>query len=297
VAGVANVTDCLFLHNTAYWQGGGISNWSYVSVKNCAFIGNSAGVVGGAVCQDSTGATALSNCLFTGNTAGGGGAVLNSWGFVSAINCTFAGNSAEFIGGMYAGSGAHIRNCIFWGNSDDDGMGQFSQLNYSWDAILSGGYNLIQGLEYNWSTYVGLDPLFVDPLGPDGIVGTEDDDLRLSPDSPAIGTGDPAYLPDPEDTDLDGYPRIQGCLVDMGAYEAHTEELPGDYDANGRVDLADLAGFQLCMGVQTAKPDWLETCLCLFDADESGDIDLYDFITFQDTFNSSVVRSGNGVSR
>ncbi|MHC4698463.1 MAG: hypothetical protein ACYTFA_17155 [Planctomycetota bacterium] len=34
------------------------------------------------------------------------------------------------------------------------------------------------------------------------------------------------------------------------------------------------------MGASTVRPDWLDTCLCLFDVDESGDIDLYDFADF-----------------
>ncbi|MHC4695234.1 MAG: choice-of-anchor Q domain-containing protein [Planctomycetota bacterium] len=112
------------------------------------------------------------------------------------------------------------------------------------------------------------------------MTGTEDDNFRLSPSSPAIGAGDPAYVPDPVDTDLDGNPRLEGCRVDMGAYEAVMEQLPGDFDANRRIDLADLAAFQLCMGASIVRPDWLDTCLCLFDADQSGDVDLYDFAAF-----------------
>ncbi|UCE61099.1 MAG: hypothetical protein JSU63_04980 [Phycisphaerales bacterium] len=29
--------------------------------------------------------------------------------------------------------------------------------------------------------------------------------------------------------------------------------------------------------------DWRETCLCLFDCDESGDVDLADFVEFEPT--------------
>ena len=71
------------------------------------------------------------------------------------------------------------------------------------------------------------------PLGPDGIAGTLDDDLRLMSNSPAIDGGDNELLPDDTlDVDRDGDTaektpldledavRIQGGTVDMGAYEA-----------------------------------------------------------------------------
>ncbi len=76
------------------------------------------------------------------------------------------------------------------------------------------------------------DPLFVQPNGDDGIVGTEDDNLRLRRGSPAIDAADNAA---PGLTgifmDLDGNPRFVNDpttpdggngispIVDMGAYE------------------------------------------------------------------------------
>ena len=74
--------------------------------------------------------------------------------------------------------------------------------------------------------------MFINPNGPDGKPGTEDDDLRLKPGSPCIDKGDANALPaDSEDLDSDGdttepipldlagKPRISGAGVDMGAYE------------------------------------------------------------------------------
>ena len=49
---------------------------------------------------------------------------------------------------------------------------------------------------------VGGDPLFVDPIGPDTLPGTEDDDLRLQSGSPCIDAADNTAVP-PDDTDLD----------------------------------------------------------------------------------------------
>jgi hypothetical protein len=52
-----------------------------------------------------------------------------------------------------------------------------------------------------------------------------DGDYRLLPTSPCIDAGDPNYIPEPNETDLDGNPRmIDGdedgtAVIDMGAYE------------------------------------------------------------------------------
>ncbi len=44
-------------------------------------------------------------------------------------------------------------------------------------------------------------------------------DYHLWPDSPCIDAGDPNYVAGPNETDLDGNPRVIGGRIDMGAYE------------------------------------------------------------------------------
>ena len=44
-------------------------------------------------------------------------------------------------------------------------------------------------------------------------------DYHLLPDSPCIDSGDPNYIAEPNETDLDGKPRVVGVRIDMGAYE------------------------------------------------------------------------------
>ncbi len=120
---------------------------------------------------------------------------------------------------------------LFWNNTDVTGATESAQISGGFPNISN---STIQGL----STFTGVgnisqNPQFVDPLGPDGVAGTLDDDLRLMPNSPAIDAGDNALLPDDlldvdgdGDTtetsplDLDGTPRIKNGTVDMGAYEA-----------------------------------------------------------------------------
>jgi len=105
------------------------------------------------------------------------------------------------------------------------------------------------------------DPLFVDADGPDDVVGTEDDDLRLTAGSPVIDAGDTTALPLDEfdcdgdgntverlACDLDGNPRILddpatadtgipgSSVVDMGAYE-----FSADCNSNAIPDECDIA--------------------------------------------------------
>ncbi len=304
------VIDGTFAGNSAGQAGGGMfSALGNMMLIRCTFSGNTAELGGGM--HNSGGIQTVANCTFSGNTAESGGGMYNLGGVQTVANCTFSGNTADDDGGgMYnRGTNATLTTCTFSGNSARNGRGiacdSYNQRHPStlesnncvfwnggdeiWNndgSAITTTYTCIQdedsddGAVFIGQGNIADDPLFVDALGPDGVVGTEDDDLRLSPDSPAIGAGDPAYAPDPEETDLAGNPRLQGCRVDLGAYEAPMEQLPSDFDGNGGVDLRDLAGFQLCMGVSIVRPDWLDTCLCLFDADESADIDLSDFAAF-----------------
>jgi hypothetical protein len=78
----------------------------------------------------------------------------------------------------------------------------------------------------------------IDPAGPDGIYGTEDDNPRLADNSPARDTGNNSLLPLDEfdldndgntsemlPIDLDGLRRIVNGIVDRGAFE--WQRLPG----------------------------------------------------------------------
>ena len=247
------LTDCIFIGNSAN-QGGGMSN-SYLSnstLINCIFIGNSATgdtFGGGGIFVYDTGQT-LINCLFLGNSASyGGGMDFSDNHEINLINCVFSGNSADYGGGMhswYFCEGVNLYNCSFsknsanyfggaiccdeeygttqemdlincilWGNNDSSSLGEFSQI-YPSVYDLSVSYCDIQG---GWpgEENIDADPLFVDPDGPDGIAGTQDDDLRLSANSPCIDAGDNSAVT--VTTDLAGNQRIANNFVDMGAYE------------------------------------------------------------------------------
>jgi predicted outer membrane repeat protein len=190
------ITNCSFTGNLAF-EGGAMSNaGSHPVITNCTFSDNSAEWGGGAM-YIYYGSTTVSNCTFTGNSAQYGGAMYSLYGSTIVSNCTFTGNSAQYGGAIYGGSSnSVIKNCILWGNTPDQ--------------IASGSPVIYSNVQGGWDGVGNIDedPHFV-----------FDADLHLAPDSPCIEAGDPNYIPGPNETDLDGNPRITGAHIDMGAYE------------------------------------------------------------------------------
>lgn len=93
-------------------------------------------------------------------------------------------------------------------------------LYFSTDGVENGDFSwngvAFTGLE-SWRAATGHDQLSVvgDPLLAEPLSG----DFHLTALSPAIDAGNPAYLPDPVERDLDGEPRKAGNAVDLGADE------------------------------------------------------------------------------
>ena len=63
----------------------------------------------------------------------------------------------------------------------------------------------------------------------------------------------------------------------MAILPCHLLQSQGDFDVNRRIDLIDFGFFQLCFDNAPAYPDWLDTCLCAFDLDDNGIVDLDDY--------------------
>jgi predicted outer membrane repeat protein len=206
------------------------------------------------------------NTLLVNNHArGSGGAIYNDDGDVYLRNCTIVNNSSDGSGGGvadfdYPDNVLKIVNSILWGNTSIGGSTFYKQLalgvppedvNYSciqdWDS------------EYAGTGMTGQAPRFIDPVGDDGLTGTDDDDWRLRIDSPCIDAGDNQAVPADwldldDDGDLQeklpldaaGFTRLfdeplvpdtgSGTppLVDMGAYEAFSDcnanEIPDKHE-------------------------------------------------------------------
>ncbi|MCH8194154.1 MAG: right-handed parallel beta-helix repeat-containing protein, partial [Planctomycetes bacterium] len=222
-----------------YWQaGGGLANVQSIGamILNCTFTDNQAPYGGGLYNFNSASPTVI-NCLFTRNRAifsqwGGVGGGLQSWASSpTVINCTFSENSAVSEGGGLGSSGGSqtsISNSIFWDNRLGTSTGGSAQIG----GNITLAYSCVQGGWSDGEGNIDMDPLFQDANGPDGLVGTLDDDFRIGSQSPCRDGGDDGALPrDTADLDgdgdtseripldLDGKRRSYGNWVDMGAYE------------------------------------------------------------------------------
>jgi hypothetical protein len=204
-------TDCVFTDNDG-GEGPGAVGASHEESAfiNCFFSGNFARFVGGGIVDGSARST-LINCVLSRNEAVISGGVKIASMDAELVNCTVAGNVG---GGVGADSQLTATHCIVWGNDPWQFEHPASSVTYS---DVEGGYAGIGNID--------ADPLFVQP-------GT--DNVRLSIGSPCANAGSNAAVPPGITTDIDGNPRIQGGVVDMGAYEGESE---AEEAADGTSDL------------------------------------------------------------
>jgi PKD domain len=189
------VTNCVLVGNSAGGFGGGV----YGGVLNrCQLINNSTATGLGSYGGGAFGST-LNSCLLRGNISDiGGGAALSGLN-----NCTLAGNATSEVNPAFNyGGGADesvLNNCIVYGNAASSGNNyNNSTLNYCCTTPLPGS---------GTGNFTNA-PLFVDLAG---------GDFHLQSSSLCINAGNNSYVT--TTNDLDGNPRIQGLVVDMGAYE------------------------------------------------------------------------------
>ncbi len=243
------VTNCIFKGNLALdspsvsggWGGGILNYLCSPTFINCTFSSNSA-KYGGGIYNWCSSTLTVKNCTFTGNSAGlDGGGLHNYYDSISTVtNCTFTGNSTGFDGGgLYNdfNSTSTVTNCILWDNTAGDlgpevALGSLYGQNtvyISYCDIQSGKTAVYDPCEMLvWEAgNIDVDPCFVDSgyWDPNGTPEDANDDFwvkgdyQLLQDSYCIDAGDPNYIAEPNETDLDGNPRVMGGRIDMGAYE------------------------------------------------------------------------------
>jgi len=225
--------SCTLTSNSAYYSGAGMYNThSNPVVTNCTFSRNSRGAI-----FNSHSSPTVSNCTFIWNSwsalyAYGGNPTVRNCRFsghktaiffdccnesLAVTNCTLTGNERAI--GLDCDAIATLSNCIIWGNN---------LIVSNYDGYLIIKYSCVQG---SWPGEGNIedDPLFVEPGHWEDPCNTPnytwddvwiDGDYHLLEDSPCIDAGDPDYIPEPNETDLDGKPRVIGGRIDMGAYES-----------------------------------------------------------------------------
>ena len=235
------LTNCKFYYNASY-EGGAIENFgSSPTINSCFFIENTA-VFGGGVSNypyfkwpsikdpsfyKCVASPTITNSIFSNNTAYSGGGLYNLDAYFwrsphmepKVVNCTFIDNTAVFGNSVYDDRCySEFTNCVIWGTSTD-------QLydSYSYPDITCCDIHGYSGAGSNGN--IDQDPIFIPTVdnalaGLDNTLGTSDDHLALSYDSPCIDagddvTGEPHNISD----DITGSDRKIGSDVDMGAYE------------------------------------------------------------------------------
>ena len=210
------LTNCTFNDNSSLIGAGFYNSDSRPTITNCKFSGNSAQDYGGGM-ANAFSSPILANCTFNGNLANlSGGGMANLYGSPTLTNCTFTGNSALEIyssspsGGIaQMGGSLAITNCVLWENRLVNSTEESAQING--ESIII-DYSCIQGWTgtFGGTGNIDADPFFVSPGYWDTNELWVEGDYHLLPGSPCIDAGDPNYIEEPNETDLDGRPRVMG---------------------------------------------------------------------------------------
>jgi beta propeller repeat protein len=186
------IKNCLVQGNSTESSGGGLYHcWGTIS--NCAITYNSAFKGGGL--QFCTGP--IRNCTIANNHVAEYGSGLESCSGPLS-NCTITNNSGAWSAGLNNCSGS-ITNCIIWDNNPRQ-LYDCSAPTYS--CVGGGGAAGIGNMSD--------DPCFVNP---------DADDYHLQVYSPCINAGDPGFVAQPDERDIDGEARVFAGRVDMGTDE------------------------------------------------------------------------------
>jgi hypothetical protein len=169
----------------------------------CIFVGNVADLTGGGLSNDDANDTTLTNCTFIGNCAGAvGGGMWSESGHPTLTNCTFVGNYANVGGGGVCGGYPALVNCVLWDGGNEIWNNDGSTITITYSDVQGG---------WPGEGNIDADPLF------------ETDGWHLRMRSPCRNAGDPSFVPDSDETDMDGQPRVLDGRVDIGADEVALE--------------------------------------------------------------------------
>ena len=259
--GNLTISNCIFIDNTAHVGGGICSSDGNLIISNCTFTSNHA--IGGGIAIGSSNSSTISNCIINENSSDGkGGGIYCSTSNININNCIISNNSSKGDGaGIYFresnptlnncvinnnraydpdiysqnGGGIHaykcilsINNCTICGNSSEQSGGGI--INWLGSVLMSNSIVrdnspsqlALSGYTINYCNiqggYAGTGNIDVNPL-------FKSDGYHLTNSSPCIDAGDPNYIPDTNEMDIDGDPKVVGRL-DMGADEVYSSTSP-----------------------------------------------------------------------
>jgi hypothetical protein len=293
-AAEAVVTRSVFDRNTARFSGGGllvagegdvVMRESRISRNTLDPSGSSVG--GGAIVGMDTGSSFwMENCLIAGNFAQNGSGGLAFSGDTSAfvLNTTVVGNrTLGIVAGVSALDGDLIvSNSIVFDNIAEQPSSPTRSISISEGS--SASVVVENSLVEFWfdgsgplpgSAVTDADPMMVDASGPDNAFGSDDDNVRLMPGSPAIDTGNQAsasvltgfdYYGEFRFRDDTGTPGIApGPIVDIGAAEFQGTTPPScvaDTNGDGMLTPADFNAWIIAFNNQAPQCDQNGDGLC-----------------------------------
>ena len=178
--------------------------------NNTVYRNGKAGIVFGGYDYD-TGRT--KNCSFTGNTCYENDSLKTGHGEIwiqyaennDVRNNIFYANAQNILLYSETGNIANTLDYNLWYSPAGE-----NNARWIWNNSLHTGFT-----DYQQGTGQDAHSLFSDPQ----FVASAEFNFHLSLGSPAIDRGDPAFLPDSAETDMDGQSRKIGSAVDIGADE------------------------------------------------------------------------------
>ncbi|MEN1704595.1 MAG: hypothetical protein AAGJ54_03645 [Planctomycetota bacterium] len=271
----ATIAESEFVGNTASFGGAIDAVFGSFFVYRTAFLNNTARqgptTEGGAIRVQSVSTSSLAtfaSCIFAGNAGefNGSVAALKS-GTTVFLNCTVADNDgpngAVFF--LAPGSRAEIVNSIIRRNNGTP----FSTFTGPAFVLLEFSNIAPFSPSFEGGGNFDRDPLFRDPVGPDGVgLDARDNDYSLRAGSPSIDAGNTLYerpptqaafdpIRDPRfQLDLSGGRRVEegrqlfavtgvplfGRVIDQGAFEFQPQPSL-DVNGDGLIDVFDLVRF------------------------------------------------------
>ena len=227
--GFTTIINNYIAFNTAYTGGGGIIVWGNSVINNNTIANNfSADYGGGIFCALGGTIPTISNNIVSNNSATEGGGISFTGG-AELTNNTIVFNQANNGGALYfrSGSDPSFTNCIIWNNeavisgpqiflNDETSDPNFYFCNIEGNTSSFGlNGNFYTGI---YSNNINLNPLFTLPSAAAGYnFNSINSNFHLQSNSPSIDAGSPvATYPT---KDLQGNPRIIGCIIDQGALE------------------------------------------------------------------------------